>query len=62
MVRTLPFDATKEINDLLIILHSDHHIYGGTPSVLNPHGGLDTHWQLQFHVREALAEMPMDEH
>jgi len=51
MKRTLPFDLNEVVDNLLIAYHSDHRVYGGTPSVVRPQGGPDLHFQLIFNVK-----------
>jgi len=51
MKRTLPFNMNDIVDNLLVAYHSDHRIYGGTPSILRPKGGPDLHFQLIFNVK-----------
>ncbi len=51
MKRTLPFNANEVIDSLLVLYHSDHRIYGGTPTLAA--AGNDAHVQLKFEVNAA---------
>jgi len=53
MKRTLPFNMNQVVDNLLIAYHSDHRVYGGTPSLVRPQGGPDLHFQLIFDVQGA---------
>jgi len=53
MKRMLPFDMNQIVDNLLIAYHSDHRVYGGTPSEVRPQGGPDLHFQLIFDVQGA---------
>ncbi len=53
MMRMLPFNINDVVDNLLIAYHSDHRVYGGTPSLVRPQGGPDLHFQLIFNVKEA---------
>lgn len=53
MKRTLPFNINEVVDNLLIAYHSDHRVYGGTPSLVRPRGGPDLHFQLIFDVKNA---------
>jgi len=53
MQRMLPFNVHEIVDHLLVVYHSDHRIYGGTPSLINPLGGHDIHVQLKFQIMEA---------
>jgi len=50
MKRIVPFNMNEIVDNLLIAYHSDHRVYGGTPSLVRPRGGPDLHFQLIFDV------------
>jgi len=52
MQRTLPFNMQEVVRQLAVVYHSDHRIYGGTPSLINAFGGHDIHVQLEFDIQE----------
>ncbi|NOY73396.1 MAG: hypothetical protein GXP14_13685 [Gammaproteobacteria bacterium] len=49
--RTLPYNLLETVRTLDLIYHSDHSVYGGTPSRINIFAGHDQHVQLQFNVQ-----------
>ncbi|MCF6323858.1 MAG: hypothetical protein L3J89_05965 [Gammaproteobacteria bacterium] len=49
--RTLPFNFLETVKNLDLIYHSDHSVYGGTPSRINVFAGHDQHVQLRFDVQ-----------
>ncbi len=53
MKRILPFNINEVVNSLVLVYHSDHRVYGGTPSVVKTSGGPDIHFQLEFDVAGA---------
>lgn len=52
MKRTLPFNIYEVVEKLVVVYHSDHRFYGGTPSAVRTRGGPDMHFQLEFNVTE----------
>ncbi len=50
MERMLPFNINEVASNLLVAYHSDHRVYGGTPSEVRPQGGPDLHFQLIFDI------------
>ncbi len=52
MQRTLPFNMKEIVKRLAIVYHSDHRIYGGTPSLIDAFGGHDIHVQLEFDIQD----------
>ncbi len=52
MKRTLPFNIIDVVEKLIIVYHSDHRLYGGTPSIVRSQGGPDMHFQLEFNITE----------
>ncbi len=53
--RTLPYNLLETVRTLDFIYHSDHSVYGGTPSRINIFAGHDQHVQLQFDVAAAVS-------
>jgi len=53
MKRKLPFNVNEIVDSLILVYHSDHRIYGGTPSLVRTQGGPDIHFQLKFDVKGA---------
>jgi len=51
MERILPFNMFDVVDNLLVAYHSDHRVYGGTPSEVRPQGGPDLHFQLIFDIK-----------
>ncbi len=56
MERKLPFNMFDVVDNLLVAYHSDHRVYGGTPSEVRPQGGPDLHFQLIFDVKGAVPQ------
>ncbi len=52
MQRMLPFNMLEVVRRLAIVYHSDHRVYGGTPSVIDPFGGHDIHVHLEFNIAD----------
>ncbi len=53
MKRMLPFNINEVVDSLVLVYHSDHRVYGGTPSLLRTQGGPDIHFHLKFDVAGA---------
>ncbi len=53
MERIVPFNMYDVVDNLLVAYHSDHRVYGGTPSEVRPQGGPDLHFQLIFDIKGA---------
>lgn len=53
--RMLPYNFLDTVRTLALVYHSDHSVYGGTPSRVNIFSGHDQHVQLQFNVAAAVA-------
>ncbi|VAX26451.1 hypothetical protein MNBD_NITROSPIRAE01-477 [hydrothermal vent metagenome] len=51
--RILPFNVLEKVGRLMLIYHSDHSVYGGTPSRINVFAGHDQHVQLLFDLQAA---------
>ncbi len=51
MERIVPFNIFDVVDNLLVAYHSDHRVYGGTPSEVRPQGGPDLHFQLIFDIK-----------
>lgn len=54
MERLLPFNIYDVARSLVIVYHSDHRVYGGSPSLLKSSGGPDIHFQLKFDIVDAM--------
>jgi len=54
MERKLPFNIFEVVDNLVIVYHSDHRIYGGSPSLTKSSGGPDIHFQLQFDIEDVM--------
>ncbi len=52
MKRILPFNIRETVKSLDLIYHSDHQVYGGTPSLISIFAGHDQHVQLQFNMND----------